>query len=317
LTGDELPVDSPAAVKYALLDHNTLADRFAVDENARVVAIVDHHADERNHLDASPRIIVVPTGSCCSLIAQLILKAWRNGMSSAVARLLLCAVLSDTDGLKGGGKAEATDREIAPFLFERAELVGASAGPVVDVHDVREAKELTQILAIRKSSVDLLSPRDLLRRDYKDYRFVPGWKGGGTVLVGLASVPRGIEAITGGKKEGGREFASACIAWVEEKGLDALGVLTSWKDEGKGHKRKHRREMVWVVRDEKELKNRLWKGLEGSEELELERKKGEKYIDGMKEEAAGKDLKMRMYEQGNTQATRKVTAPLVRELINK
>jgi len=315
LTGDELPSDSPPAIKYALLDHNTLTGRFAADRNARVIAIVDHHADEYRHLDASPRIVEWPTGSCSSLVARLIRQEWPEGMSRGIARLLLCAVLSDTNGLKVGGKAEVTDREIAPFLLEKAGLGSTRASPVVDVHDVKEAKELTQVLAIRKSSVDSLSPRDLLRRDFKEYRFVPAWNAEATVLVGLASVPRGIKAITGGDKEGGRNLATACIAWLEERGLDVLGVLTSWKDERKeGKKGKHRREMVWVVRGEKELRHRLWKGLEGSKELELERKEGGKYVAGM-EDAGGKDLKIRMYEQGNAQATRKVTAPLVKTII--
>jgi exopolyphosphatase len=277
---------------------------------------VDHHADERHHLDASPRIIEVPTGSCSSLVARLIQREWPEGMTRAIARLLLSAVLIDTNGLKAGGKAEVADREIAPFLLERAELVNTSASPIGDVHDVREAKELTQILAVKKSSVGLLSPRDLLRRDYKEYRFVPAWNADGTVLVGLASVPVGIKAITRGDEKGRRELATACIGWVGERGLHALGVLTSWKDEGKGAKKgKHRREMVWVVGGEKELKDRLWKGLEGSSELDLERKKGGKHVGGMEESAGGKDVEIRMYEQGNGHATRKVTAPLVKAII--
>ena len=315
LTGDELPANAPPAVKYALLDHNTLAGRFAADESARVVAVVDHHADERHHLDASPRIVEVPTGSCSSLVARLIRQEWAEGMGHAVARLLLCAILIDTDGLKPGGKAEAADREVASFLLEKAELISASAGETEDVHGVKEAVELTQTLAIRKDNVDLLSPRDLLRRDYKEYRFVPGWNAEGSLLVGLASVPRSVEAITGGKKKGGRALGEACVGWLIEKDLNVLGVLTSWRDEEKGHgKGKHRREMVWVIRNDKEVKQRLWKGLEDSKELEVERRKGEKHIDAM-EEAGGKDLKIRMYEQGNAKATRKVTAPLIRAII--
>ncbi len=310
LTGDELPADSPPAGEYALLDHNALTRRFAGDESARVVAIVDHHADENHHPEASPRIVEMPTGSCSSLIGRLIQKEWDAGMSRPVARLLLCAILIDTGGLKAGGKAEVTDRKVAPFLLEKAELVSAGPGTIVDVHDVKEVKKLTRILATRKSSVGFLSPRDLLRRDYKEYRFVPSWTAEGSLLVGLASVPRSIEAIAGGDQKGQQELATACAAWVKERGLDLLGVLTSWKDERKGGKKgEHRRETLWVVRANDEAEDRLWKGLEGSAELDLERKEG-----GM-EEAAGPDLKMRVYEQGNGQATRKVIAPLVRAII--
>lgn len=311
LTGDELPADSPPAGKYVLLDHNTLTGRFAAHDNVRVIAIVDHHEDEKRHPEASPRIVESPTGSCSSLIGRLIQKEWDVGMSRPVARLLLCAVLIDTGGLKAGGKAEVTDREVAPFLLEKAELVSAGAGTIVDVHDVKEVKQLTRILTTRKTSVDSLSPRDLLRRDYKEYRFVPSWMAEGSLLVGLASVPRSIGAITGRDQKGRQELATACGAWIKEKGLDVLGVLTSWKDEGKGKKGKHRREMLWVVRDDEEVEDRLWKGLEGNAELELERKES-----GM-DEAAGQDLKMRLYDQGDGQATRKVIAPLVRAIIEK
>jgi exopolyphosphatase len=312
LTGDEIPADAPPAGKYALLDHNALTGRFAAHDDIRVTAIVDHHEDEKRHPEASPRIVESPTGSCSSLIGRLIQKEWDAGMSRPVARLLLCAVLIDTGGLKAGGKAEVTDREVALFLLEKAGLVSADAGTIVDVHDVKEAKELTRILTTRKTSVDSLSLRDLLRRDYKEYRFVPSWMAEGSLLVGLASVPRSIKAITGGNQKGREELATACAAWINEKGLDMLGVLTSWKHEGKGSKKgKHRRETLWVVRTDKEVEDRLWKGLEGSAELELERK------ESVMEEAAGRDLKMRLYEQGNGQATRKVITPLVRAIIER
>ena len=312
LTSDELPADSPPAGRYALLDHNALTGRFAAHDGMRVIAIVDHHEDEKHHPEASPRIVESPTGSCSSLIGRLIQKEWDAGMSRPVARLLLCAVLIDTGGLKAGGKAEVTDREVAPFLLGKAELVSVGAGTIVDVHGVKEVKELTRILTTKKTSVDFLSLRDLLRRDYKEYRFVPSWTAEGSVLVGLASVPRSIKAITGGNQKGREKLATACAAWVKEKGLDMLGVLTSWKDEGKGSKKgKHRRQTLWVVREDEEVEDRVWKGLEGSAELELERK------ESVMEGAAGQDLKMRLYEQGNGQATRKVIAPLVRAIIEE
>ncbi|KAH9974336.1 hypothetical protein BGW80DRAFT_1303383, partial [Lactifluus volemus] len=198
VTGDELPAHAPPTTRYALLDHNVLAGRFAADDKARVVAIVDHHVDEQHHLDASPRIVE---------------KDWPEGMSRGIARLLLCAVLIDTHGLKPGGKAVAVDREVAPFLLEKAELLSASAGEVTDVHDVKELMELTQTLVTKKDSVDGLSPRDLLRRDYKEYRIVATSKAEeGGLLVGLASVPRSVEMLTGGKKRAEGRWGKPALA---------------------------------------------------------------------------------------------------------
>jgi len=310
LTGDELPSDVAPANKYALVDHNTLAERFAVYEGVRVVSIIDHHDDEKHYLDASPRIIEVPTGSCSSLVTRLIKKEWPEGMTRGVARLLLSAMLIDTSGLKAGGKAEVADREVAPFLVEKAELAEVRIGAVTETQGVGEVKELTKTLEAKKDSVDDLGPRDLLRRDYKEYRFVPSWDVKGTLVVGLSSAPRSIKVIAGEDKKGGRVLGAVCRAWVEEKGLDMFGVLASWKDE-KGH---HRRQMLWVVRDDQEVKRRLWEGLEGSKELKVERKEGKKYVEGI-EEGVGEGLKARVYELGNKHATRKVTAPVIRSII--
>ncbi|KAI0261565.1 hypothetical protein BC834DRAFT_972683 [Gloeopeniophorella convolvens] len=119
LTADELPAGAPPTAHYALLDHNVLAERFAADEGARVVAVIDHHADEGRHLDAAPRGVEVPTGSCASLVARLMQRERLAGTQRGVAWLLLCAALVDTGGLRAGGKAEAADRGVAPFLLER------------------------------------------------------------------------------------------------------------------------------------------------------------------------------------------------------
>lgn len=54
-------------VSIALVDHNRLAADFGRRDDA-VVAIIDHHADEKHHFSASPRLIQVPTGSCSSLV---------------------------------------------------------------------------------------------------------------------------------------------------------------------------------------------------------------------------------------------------------
>ncbi|KAI0267356.1 hypothetical protein BC834DRAFT_923584 [Gloeopeniophorella convolvens] len=306
LTADELPAHAPPAARYALLDHNVLAEPFTADDGgARVVAVIDHHADEGRHLDAAPRVVEVPTGSCASLVARLVQREWPAGAQRGVARLLLCAVLVDTGGLRAGGKAEAADRGVAPFLLERAELAPTDASALAgEVQDVREVRLLARELVDKKESVDHLGARDLLRRDYKEYKFVRAWDTGGAPLfVGLASVPKGVKAITRGEEGGGAELVAACLGWMDERGLGVLG--------GKG---KHRREMLWVVRHvDEEVRRRLWKGLEESKELKVERRKGKKYIEAA-EGAVGEGVKVRVYEQGNAQATRKATAPLVRRI---
>ena len=58
---------SNLGVSIALVDHNKLSAEFGGQDEA-VIAIIDHHEDEKHHLSASPRLIQVPTGSCSSLV---------------------------------------------------------------------------------------------------------------------------------------------------------------------------------------------------------------------------------------------------------
>lgn len=58
-----------ADCQYVLVDHNHLAGEFGADE-AAVKLIIDHHEDERCHLQANPRIIDRTAGSCSSLVTK-------------------------------------------------------------------------------------------------------------------------------------------------------------------------------------------------------------------------------------------------------
>ncbi|KAI0046791.1 DHH phosphoesterase [Auriscalpium vulgare] len=315
LTSDDLP--SAPAEKFALVDHNVLAASFT----GHVVAVVDHHADEGQHLDAKPRIIEVPTGSCSSLVARLFEREWKEGVTPEIARLLFSAVLVDTNGLKPGGKAQAVDRDMAAFLWPRTALgiEGAAlhGDAPAEVREVKEVRELNEVLSAKKGSVEHLGARDLLRRDYKEYEHgLPG-EPAGTVKVGLATVPRSAKALLKGADEG-REFWGACGAWMDERALGVLGVLTTWREDAKFGKRgagRGRREMLWAVRaaEDAPLPTRLWAGLEGAAELRVKRKDGP----GKKFAAVGvpQGVVTRVYEQGNADATRKATAPLVKAII--
>ena len=169
-----------------------------------------------------------------------------------------------------------------------------------------------------------LSARDLLRRDYKEYTYTLPWAGNTLITAGLASVPVSLEVMG---KDG--KLEEALGSWAQERGISVLGVLTSFKS-GKDGKGKGVREMAWVVLDPntkkaeaeaapaaetgvdyKELKKRLWAGLEANRDLKLKKHKkvsldAEKLPSG----AAGK-----AYKQGNANANRKVTAPALKDIL--
>jgi exopolyphosphatase len=319
---DDISPSSPfPSNNFALVDHNRLLPQFSKDNpSARVVAVVDHHDDEGLYQDtASPRVIKVPTGSCTSLVTQLLAESYPEGVPPELATLLLCGILVDTQGLKKGGKAEQVDREAAAFLLPRSTIGQPSEIYPSDLSEVTAVKDLTVILQNKKFAVSDLGARDLLRRDYKEYALQPSWTpGSGPLQVGLATVPLGLADWAHQN-----DFWPAVEAWMDERELAAIGILTSYhkvKKHAKGKhgehgnsKGKHKREILFVVKEEEEsdLVRRLWAGLESSDVLQLKERGWEKI--GTTPRLGNGCAKV--WKQQNANATRKQVAPLVKSVI--
>ncbi|EIN14597.1 DHH phosphoesterase [Punctularia strigosozonata HHB-11173 SS5] len=319
---DDIPSSSPfPSSNFALVDHNRLLSRFSENNSsARVVAVVDHHDDEGLYKDtADPRLIAVPTGSCASLVSQLLARSCADAIPAELATLLLCGILIDTQGLKKGGKAEPTDRDAAGFLLPRSTLGRSLQVTHTEPNDVPAVKELTDSLQQKKSAVSDLGARDLLRRDYKEYSWKPSWTSNSSALpVGLATVPLGLA-----EWAHRADFWPAIESWMDERDLAALGILTSYHDTknkkhtANGHtkgKGKHKREVMFVLREDGhgQLPRAMWAGLEGSEALQLKERKWEKI--GTAPNLGAKAC-ARVWKQRNTDATRKQIAPLVKTII--
>jgi exopolyphosphatase len=324
--------------KFALVDHNRLGQSFSIDNpTSQVVAVIDHHDDEGLYKDtANPRTIA-PAGSCTSHIASLC----PSEVPAELATLLLCGVLIDTSGLKPGGKALQVDYDAAGFLVSKSTfapslppklLAALTDDPKSKTDAIYEApaiKDLTNTLSTKKSDLSQFSGWDLLRRDYKEYEYTLSWAPNQpSIKAGLSTVPVGLEQWgMNGKLE------EAVTAWMKHRGLIILGVLTSFRDgskAGKSGKGKHRREMAWFVREDleenansdsggvskgldyNELAARLWKGLEDSPEIKV--KKHEK-INLEKGGKLPQGMRARVYNQRNVDATRKVTAPLLKNIL--
>ncbi|KZT28216.1 DHH phosphoesterase [Neolentinus lepideus HHB14362 ss-1] len=303
------------STQFVLVDHNRLLQRYTENNpSARVVAIVDHHEDEGHHKDtADPRIIAVPTGSCTSLVAKLFKEQCPDSMTPELATLLLSGILIDTSGLKPGGKAELADREAAAFLLPTASQsqnqslvwVAGAGGSQLELDIVG----LTNVLQEKKASISHLSTYDLLRRDYKEYSLTPHWAPSEPILVGLATVPKGLKPWIPEDEE----FWMQTEKWMDERCLTVLGILTTFRSK----KGKHKRQMLFIIREGEErdeLATRLWKGLEDNEELKVKRKKLEKFDSQRKDHD---ENKMRIYKQRNAHATRKTIAPLVKHIVEQ
>jgi len=321
--------------KFALVDHNRLGSSYTVgNANAEVVAVLDHHEDEGLYTSANPRIIGL-CGSCTSHVATLL----PQEPPAQLATLLLTGILIDTDGLKPGGKATDRDRESALLVAPKSTIANTipplSALSPIDhpnpnaLYDAQAVKDMTAALSDKKSDVSHLSGFDLLRRDYKEYTHPLSWAAGSpSIKVGLSTVPSQLKAWgTDGKLE------KDAVAWMKKRNITILGVLTSFRDsKGKvgkkvsGSKGKHKREQAWIILDEPELSTlsneglttgvlakRLFSGLEAASELEL--KKHKKFSEVEKGGNLPPKSKAKVYKQGDARATRKITAPLVKNIL--
>ncbi|PVG01628.1 DHH phosphoesterase [Serendipita vermifera] len=292
LTPSDIPSSSRKLTpKLVLVDHN----RRLPSLTGEVIGILDHHEDENHHLDAQPRKIE-PVGSCSSLVTTHFAEVWKSGPPDrfrSVALLLLSAILIDTSGLKPGGKATITDHEAARLLIPltglatESSIAGSTSQVPIAVND------LSRKLAVSKSSVEHLSPRDLLRRDYKEYTI-------NDLKVGLSTVPLGLKYLV---KRNSDQLWDDIDTWMSEQKLDILGILTSYTS---SKRKKHRRQLLFVVQPgHPDAEEKIFTTIASDTDLRCE----ERAIAG-----AGK-RRARCWQQGNVKATRKVVAPLVRKAL--
>ena len=330
---DDLPKSSPfPSHKFSLVDHNRLGSYFTQDNpDATVVSVVDHHEDEGLYKDtANPRLITTPTGSCASLVANLIQAQSPAEITiiSELANLLICSIVIDTNGLRPGGKAENSDRQAMSYLLPRSAFVPAlqtsplNIDPGTDFNGIPILKDLTKNLKTRKEDVSRLGTRDLLRRDYKEYTFIPSWAKDSQIRVGLASVPVGFKSWIPRDKD----FYTAVEGWIKERQVVALVILTSFSDEKHSKKKSkkkdqkksngdHKRQLLAVVADDKDLASTLFPGLEENPQLQLEERSFEKFKTKKAAGGFGGVLQAKVYKQGNVNATRKVVAPIIKEVV--
>jgi exopolyphosphatase len=297
LTSSDLPPPpAPQPSRFALVDHNRLLPSF----NGEVVGIIDHHEDESLHTTANPRIIE-PVGSCASLVTlqfRSILESGSTEQFKDIASLLISAILIDTGALKPKGKAVEEDYQAAQLLMPLTGMATDAESISGDGSHIPAPLQLYfEALSLAKGRVGHLSTRDLLRRDYKEYDYSTGTR------CGLATVPIKLETW---HERDADEFWEGVDAWMEERKLHVLGMLTTYKSAKKG---KGRRQSVWVVRGLGEELDRLADGLfKGIEKSELQ-------VEDIGKLKGQKKRRVRAYQHKNTKPTRKAVAPLVQKII--
>ena len=293
-------LDLPSLVPtpdFMLTDHNALAANFAsLPSPPRVLALVDHHADQKKHPEAETRRIELSCGSATSLVAE----EWKAAFPEPVAgedpdkplwTLMLSAILSDTINLDPKlGRCFPVDIDAADYLYQKLGLLGDERA----VHQ----KELFDELQASKFDVSEMTARDLLRKDYKPLNSPLG-------SIGISSVTWHLEGLF---TRGPQHVLNAIAGWVAENDLAMSMVMTAYEY---STARGFERELLVVWKGEDTNMAGLVSRLEGSKVVGLEERK----FDGVsnKMSAGEADWVVKAYKM-NEGVSRKKLMPVIEEV---
>lgn len=260
--------EAPGNLKVILVDHNRLAEHQSKLEKF-VVQIVDHHVDENRCTNAkgSDRVIEL-VGSASTLVAEKIL-ASSIQLSEDEIKLLSSPILLDTVNLDPKYK-KVTEKDVKVFAQLKISLP--------------EQNAFFKKLQDERFSVASLSPYDLLRSDYKQWKM-------GSYEVGVSSTKRSIEDWLKTPT-----FVKELESYYKKLSLSVLYVMTQFLDE----KDNVYRELIVFTSDEKlfDFSN------EFLQKSDLELVKLEPKVD------KGKYF-IEFYSQKNIAASRKQLQPLL------
>jgi exopolyphosphatase len=206
--------DAGRLKSVTLVDHNRAAAAYESVVHL-VDVVVDHHEDEGKY-PSTASTTIAPVGSCATLVTEAMDGSFRrsgalNG-EGPLARLLAGAVALDTQNLDFVA-SRATERDAAAL---------ARLAPLAGLPAAADVSSFYETLKRRRFDQAGLSPRDLLRRDYKQWD-MGGW------IVGIASF--GVPLAKMGDPD---DVAAACDAFAEERGLDILALMSGFDDDARG-----------------------------------------------------------------------------------
>lgn len=271
---DEVDLDALRAggeLQLVLVDHNVLAAGQAALADA-VTGIIDHHKDEGGHPGLALRI-VAPVGSAATLVAERLLEHDASRVEAGLAKLLLGTILLDTVNLDPAARrATASDLAAAAQLES---ICGADRGA------------LFERLQFEKFNVATLDTADLLRKDYKAYRF-------GEVRCGIASVLLPVAQWL--EKDPG--LATSLATFARAQDLDLLLAMNAYTDP------EFRRELV-VWSEDAALRRRVLEFLRA----------GDLGLAPIEGENAPGNPEVALFSQANAAYSRKKLQPLLQDFL--
>ncbi|KAJ8610123.1 hypothetical protein MRB53_038730 [Persea americana] len=299
---------------WTLVDHNILTGPLT-KLVSKISGVIDHHDDEGQiPNDADPKVLM-KSGSCCSLVInhlRPVLDEIRSRSSSIGAAIAQDdGRLLDDTAYSSNWTAQAAKVALGPILID---TINMTDGDKVTDHDRKAVKYLEALINIAprigkdydrdrffnklndaKNDIDGLSIRDILRKDYKEWSE-------GDLKLGTAVVVKPISYLS----ERSDKIAEEVQAFAAEKELQLVAVMTAFETDGQFA----REVALFCLGSENAVE--VAKKFEQSTTSEL---KLEKLVVDYGE---AKDILWSCtWKQNNLAASRKRTAPLLREAMRR
>lgn len=103
-------------LRLILVDHNVLAPSDLGMEMS-VIEIIDHHKEEHNNRFPRAKVLIEPVGSCCTLVAEKLMKEKPDLLDENLAKLLYGTILMDTVCLSSNAqRTTPKDKELVEHL---------------------------------------------------------------------------------------------------------------------------------------------------------------------------------------------------------
>ncbi|OJJ69375.1 hypothetical protein ASPBRDRAFT_131098 [Aspergillus brasiliensis CBS 101740] len=305
-----------------------------------VIGCIDHHVDEHflaPITDPDQPFLLQPAGSCTSLVVNMLDKMdrWRRTSATTsspselaselqLAKLAMSAILIDTANFTA--KEKVTDSDTLAYSFLRSKINAISnrdsdgAGKTWDHNKYYE-----EVVAAKQGSLDLLTLREVLERDYKDWSERPSspspssssskkWE----VKIGICSMVRSLPWLE--RKAGGAgALLDGVVEYATREELDVVMVMTAFS----GAEGKFCRELLVCARGgdgvrgvevfEEQAGVQLgldkWRVLDGDEESKSSELGEVKWENG----DDGQPWRKWLWVQEDVTKSRKQVAPLIRD----
>jgi exopolyphosphatase len=206
----------------------------------------------------------------------------KDSQLEPLAKLALAPILVDSVNLQAQ-YGRTTDEDIM--------AVNLLKQHVKDDHD-----NYFRDIQSAKSKIHHLSNRDLLRKDYKEWKTDNGYK------VGISTVPWYLKAWAE-RDNGMQAIINSLNDWAKERHLDLALIMTAFDRENEGG---FQRELLGVVYNER--LNGVLHQMEQNKEIQLER-----LVDGIYQIES--KLPLYIWKQHNIQWSRKQVWPFTRSIV--